>query len=225
MHVHTTDKPYYCSARGCDKTYTHPSSLRKHLKVPSQEAVALPYDSDDSAGVSPPPPPATSTSRVSPGPLSSSSTSSVAAPAVSSAADYKSPPTPDYKSSNLDYKPVHASAAHYRPLSPQRSGGEYAKGAGLESWYPEHMRDAYLPPAVPLGGHLPATTAAASQHSFYPAYYSFPGGQTAAPHQHQHGQAGGNVGPFFAGPPSGLTPLHSLSHHIESILPHAVHSY
>jgi hypothetical protein len=227
MHVHTTDKPYYCRVRGCDKTYTHPSSLRKHLKVHSKEAVALAYDSDDSAGVSPPPPPSSSsTSRVSPGPLSSSSTSSVAAPAVSSAADYKSPPTPDYKAANLDYnKPVHSSAAHYRPLSPQRGGGEYAKGAGLESWYPEHMRDAYLPPAVPLGGHLPATTAAAGQHSFYPAYYSFPGGQTAAPHQHQHGQAGGNVGPFFAGPPSGLTPLHSLSHHIESILPHAVHSY
>lgn len=32
-HVHTSDKPYYCKVRGCDKSYTHPSSLRKHMKV------------------------------------------------------------------------------------------------------------------------------------------------------------------------------------------------
>ena len=30
-HVHTSDKPYYC--RRCEKCYTHPSSLRKHMKV------------------------------------------------------------------------------------------------------------------------------------------------------------------------------------------------
>ncbi|NXU37276.1 ZIC4 protein, partial [Drymodes brunneopygia] len=27
-HVHTSDKPYNCKVRGCDKSYTHPSSLR-----------------------------------------------------------------------------------------------------------------------------------------------------------------------------------------------------
>ncbi|CAF1048197.1 unnamed protein product, partial [Didymodactylos carnosus] len=32
MHVHTSDKPYNCKVKGCDKTYTHPSSLRKHMK-------------------------------------------------------------------------------------------------------------------------------------------------------------------------------------------------
>lgn len=31
MHVHTSDKPYVCKM--CDKSYTHPSSLRKHMKV------------------------------------------------------------------------------------------------------------------------------------------------------------------------------------------------
>ncbi|PIO28027.1 hypothetical protein AB205_0055790 [Aquarana catesbeiana] len=31
MHVHTSDKPYLCKM--CDKSYTHPSSLRKHMKV------------------------------------------------------------------------------------------------------------------------------------------------------------------------------------------------
>uniref|UniRef100_A0A673GGG6 Zinc finger protein ZIC 2-like n=1 Tax=Sinocyclocheilus rhinocerous TaxID=307959 RepID=A0A673GGG6_9TELE len=30
MHVHTSDKPYLCKL--CDKSYTHPSSLRKHMK-------------------------------------------------------------------------------------------------------------------------------------------------------------------------------------------------
>ena len=48
MHVHTTDKPYTCRVRGCDKTYTHPSSLRKHLKVHGAEGLAaMEYDSDD----------------------------------------------------------------------------------------------------------------------------------------------------------------------------------
>ena len=54
MHVHTTDKPYYCRVRGCDKSYTHPSSLRKHLKIHGKEAMALGgYDSDDSGATSP----------------------------------------------------------------------------------------------------------------------------------------------------------------------------
>lgn len=33
MHVHMNDKPYNCRFKGCDKSYTHPSSLRKHLRV------------------------------------------------------------------------------------------------------------------------------------------------------------------------------------------------
>ncbi|GMT03982.1 hypothetical protein PENTCL1PPCAC_26156, partial [Pristionchus entomophagus] len=33
QHVHSSDKPYHCSIVGCNKTYTHPSSLRKHLKA------------------------------------------------------------------------------------------------------------------------------------------------------------------------------------------------
>ena len=52
MHVHTTDKPYYCNVRGCDKTYTHPSSLRKHLKGHEMEAAATEF-SDDSPSPSP----------------------------------------------------------------------------------------------------------------------------------------------------------------------------
>lgn len=31
--VHTASKPYDCKALGCTKSYTHPSSLRKHMKV------------------------------------------------------------------------------------------------------------------------------------------------------------------------------------------------
>ncbi|CAF1263448.1 unnamed protein product [Rotaria sp. Silwood1] len=33
QHVHTSDKPYNCRFNGCEKTYTHPSSLRKHMKM------------------------------------------------------------------------------------------------------------------------------------------------------------------------------------------------
>lgn len=33
MHVHTSDKPYFCRFKGCDKSYTHPSSLRKHIRM------------------------------------------------------------------------------------------------------------------------------------------------------------------------------------------------
>jgi hypothetical protein len=47
MHVHTVDKPYYCTSRGCDKTYTHPSSLRKHLKAHGLDGSGLGYDSEE----------------------------------------------------------------------------------------------------------------------------------------------------------------------------------
>uniref|UniRef100_A0A8C8E846 C2H2-type domain-containing protein n=1 Tax=Otus sunia TaxID=257818 RepID=A0A8C8E846_9STRI len=40
MHVHTSDKPYLCKM--CDKSYTHPSSLRKHMKVNGGRLVGLP---------------------------------------------------------------------------------------------------------------------------------------------------------------------------------------
>jgi hypothetical protein len=46
--VHTSDKPYNCKMRGCDKSYTHPSSLRKHMKVHGKEGLLCQFDSDDS---------------------------------------------------------------------------------------------------------------------------------------------------------------------------------
>jgi hypothetical protein len=46
--VHTSDKPYNCKVRGCDKSYTHPSSLRKHMKVHGKEGLLCNFDSDDS---------------------------------------------------------------------------------------------------------------------------------------------------------------------------------
>lgn len=39
MHVHTSDKPYLCKM--CDKSYTHPSSLRKHMKVKGEKISSL----------------------------------------------------------------------------------------------------------------------------------------------------------------------------------------
>ena len=63
MHVHTTDKPYTCRVRGCDKTYTHPSSLRKHLKIHGKDAIGLmDFDTDDDESCSASSPPLVSSS-------------------------------------------------------------------------------------------------------------------------------------------------------------------
>ena len=93
MHVHTTDKPYTCRVRGCDKTYTHPSSLRKHLKTHGKEAEGLlGFESEDSEGSSPPPLPSNS---------ASSSSNFLSVP------EYKSSIVPEYKSTmeGGEYKP------------------------------------------------------------------------------------------------------------------------
>ena len=37
---------HYLQVRGCDKSYTHPSSLRKHMKVHGKDAVWCGGDSD-----------------------------------------------------------------------------------------------------------------------------------------------------------------------------------
>ena len=150
MHVHTTDKPYTCRVRGCDKTYTHPSSLRKHLKIHGKDALAM-YDSDDSASG------ATS-------PLSS-----------------RSPPSPVPQGPSSDSSSV---LSDYKPSM---------------DWYPHSSNpgphSAYSPPSS--GSYsLPP-----SSQYIRPSPYS--AGSEAA---HQ-------------------TPLHSLSHHIESLLPQRVHSY
>jgi hypothetical protein len=42
MFVHTTDKPYLCTYKGCEKTYTHPSSLRKHMKIHESQTPETP---------------------------------------------------------------------------------------------------------------------------------------------------------------------------------------
>ena len=153
MHVHTTDKPYYCRVRGCDKTYTHPSSLRKHLKVHGKEALALDgFDSDDSGALSP-------GSNESP-PLSSSEPECV----------------PEYKP-NLDqwYGPTPSSSSH----------SDY-NSTSYTSAQPPSYDSSHLP--------LPPSSGL-SHHPSHPSHSTH------------------------------STPLHSLSHHIESLLPQTVHSY
>jgi hypothetical protein len=161
MHVHTTDKPYYCSSRGCDKTYTHPSSLRKHLKIHGKEGLALAAafdDSDDDDGSGTTSPSLNNTT------LSSSSLASpqppTAAHNTAAPPEYK-PPTQlqeykEYKSHNLtttisssatppEYKLSHVATANnssgleYKPLS-QAALPEYKSHISeykpqLSSWY------------------------------------------------------------------------------------------
>jgi len=48
--VHTSDKPYNCRYAGCDKAYTHPSSLRKHIKSHGrQQSSAVAHSSSSSS--------------------------------------------------------------------------------------------------------------------------------------------------------------------------------
>ena len=41
MHVHLCDKPYTCAIHGCGKTYSHPSSLRKHVRNHDESELVL----------------------------------------------------------------------------------------------------------------------------------------------------------------------------------------
>ena len=66
MHVHTTEKPFTCGVRGCDKTYTHPSSLRKHLKIHGKDAlIQMGFDDDSDSDVAPSPSHNTASSSLS----------------------------------------------------------------------------------------------------------------------------------------------------------------
>ena len=105
MHVHTTDKPYYCRVRGCDKSYTHPSSLRKHLKIHGKDAIAMDgFDSDDSGAHSP---------------SLNTTNSSLSSPVPASIPEYKPLPHVDqYKSHLPEYKPpmsLHNPLPEYKP--------------------------------------------------------------------------------------------------------------
>ena len=159
MHVHTTDKPYTCRVRGCDKTYTHPSSLRKHLKIHGKDAVAMMgYESDDSGPTSPP------LNAVSP---SSSTTSSSQFLSMSgtSLPDYKSSGNPsqtDYKTHLPDYK---TSVTH-----------DY-KGGSMPEYKPNIDPSAteYKPQVHHDWYHGSVMTSSGSQFSSHPSHGHHPG--------------------------------------------------
>ena len=139
MHVHSTDKPYYCNIRGCDKTYTHPSSLRKHLKIHGKDAL-VGYDSDDSGATSPS---LHSTSLSSPH-MNPPSIPSPHINPVSQPSPHMSQPSPRSLNSLPEYKPP----AQLSELSEYKSNlSEYKPQ--LSNWYtpsslhiPAHMNHA-----------------------------------------------------------------------------------
>ena len=140
MHVHTTDKPYTCRVRGCDKTYTHPSSLRKHLKIHGKDAERLfGYESDDSGAGSPP---LTSSSP-------SSSSSQFLSMSGGSLPDYKTPSSlPDYKAASALVGYKSSEAASSTEYKPQLQPGD---------WYHAHSMSSapQFPAPQPPHGHHP----------------------------------------------------------------------
>ena len=114
MHVHTTDKPYYCTIRGCDKSYTHPSSLRKHQKIHSTESKMLGYESDEGGAASP------STSNQHSGVSSASS-----GPSSSLLQEYKASAAQDAISSSA-----------IRPFLSETVEGGYKLPMSADPWYP-----------------------------------------------------------------------------------------
>jgi hypothetical protein len=174
MHVHTTDKPYYCSSRGCDKTYTHPSSLRKHLKIHGKEGLALAgaFDDSDDDGSGTTSPSLNSTTLSSSSLLASPQPNNNSVPPP----EYKPPPQlqeyKEYKShtpttaSPSEYKASHVSAAtppsEYKPLS-HHSLPEYKSHISeykpqLSSWYsPSAPSSSFLSSPFTQMGHYPSS--------------------------------------------------------------------
>ena len=158
MHVHTTDKPYTCRVRGCDKTYTHPSSLRKHLKIHGKDAVGLMgYDSDDSGAPSPPLNASTSPSSSSTNFLSMSG---------NSLPDYKAPGLAGSLTSALgssmsssdvattEYKPQ----LHHDPwYHPAASGSHFPSSHQPPHGHHPGLFSLPTPPYSGLSPHFPAT--------------------------------------------------------------------
>jgi hypothetical protein len=154
MHVHTTDKPYYCSARGCDKTYTHPSSLRKHLKIHGKEGLALASsigdDSDDDGSGTTSPSLNNTASSISSSSLGLSSSVPEYKPAPASLPP--PPPLQEYKVTGSEYKLSHsaAAAADYKSHLPSTEykshlTSEY-KSSHLSSEYKSsHLSSEYKP--------------------------------------------------------------------------------
>ena len=137
MHVHTTDKPYYCTIRGCDKSYTHPSSLRKHQKIHSTEGKMLGYESDDGGSASP------STS------LQHSSASTAVSASSSLLLEYKSSPSQDSLASSA-----------IRPFLSETVEGGYKVPMSGDPWYPStsggrfSSYPAHPPPKLTPSPHL-----------------------------------------------------------------------
>ena len=142
MHVHTTDKPYLCGVRGCDKTYTHPSSLRKHLKMHGADAVGLiaglNYDSDDDSGTTSPSIPSSNTPSHT--------------PYTSSLPEYKPPlEVPEYK--------PQISSDWYSPaaLSSSLSSHYPSSYPSLHTHHSSHnLFSLPTPPSSGLSPHFPA---------------------------------------------------------------------
>lgn len=142
MHVHTTEKPFNCGVRGCDKTYTHPSSLRKHLKIHGKDAlIQMGFDSDSDSEVAPSPS-LSSTQEYKP------------------MSDYKPMHPSEYKTMSSEYKPISSEykplPSEYKPMPPLHLGAEYKAPPGGHPEYkvsghhlPDYHRSTTLPEYKP----------------------------------------------------------------------------
>ena len=197
MHVHTTDKPYFCKVRGCDKTYTHPSSLRKHLKVHTKAELSNSCSESDGS-VSPTP----SLNASSPTKVNMSMDSSISTSSEDTKPFLAEARTPDYIPHNDTTKDIITDQYNNNKLN------EELNKSYNQTKYPSP----YKSEDFWYGGGSNATTEQYLNTSQY--------NQTSTDF--------GNISSMSHGTNNGSvvqpSPLHSLSHHIEYLLPQ-VQSY
>ena len=216
MHVHTTDKPYLCKVRGCEKTYTHPSSLRKHLKVHTKSELSSSFEESDGS-VSPSP---SVTASSSPNKVNLSLSSPIA---TAETKLFQQPSKTPEKSNQILGPDFGLSQDSYTPLTSTQLTKDFSSNQynNNNNKLNEELTQKSYNQSPKSYNNLPYKTednfwyGANSQSYSNSSQYNPPTSSFGINSSH-----GINIGSSSVQP----SPLHSLSHHIEYLLPQ-VQSY